>query len=190
MKRCIALTLLLIALTASYAPAGEPPAPAETAQSLYLRAGKAERQGQITTAKEIYETLIDRYPTSELAVKANDRLLELMKPPAAAAAAPAATPVLQIPDTKARARELLALKKKAADIQDREWRRLSQGYFSRYDHRYNRADLREHEAEWDKTCEAKVKEELGMGTAEIQQKLDEACRTLGITGPCDDKALK
>ncbi|HJV36881.1 hypothetical protein [Geomonas sp.] len=189
MKRCIALTALLVALTAGSALASEAPAPPENAQSLYLQAGKAERQGHTAKAQELYEAIIDRYPTSELAVKANDRLLELMRPVAAPAPAPAkpAPPVL---DAKGKARELLELKKKADDIQDKEWRRLSQGYFSRYDHRYNRADLREKEAEWDKMCEEKVKKELGMGTAEIQQKLDAACRNLGITGPCNEKALQ
>jgi hypothetical protein len=29
-----------------------------------------------------------------------------------------------------------------------------------------------------------------MGTAEIQKKLDEACRNLGITGACNEKSLK
>lgn len=187
MKRCIALTALLVALTAASAPAVEPPAPAETAQSLYLQAGKAERRGENAKASELYEAIIDRYPASELAVKANDRLLDMMRPPAAPSAA---KPAPAVSDPKARARELLEMRKKAADIQDKEWRRLSQGFFSRYDHRYNRAELREKEAEWDKTCEAKVKKELGMGTAEIQQKLDEACRRLGITGTCDENALQ
>ncbi|WP_460595322.1 hypothetical protein [Geomonas sp. Red276] len=183
----MAVTLLLIILTAATALAEPPPAPAETAQSLYLQAGKAERQDQLARARELYEAIIDRFPTSDLAVKANDRLLELYRAPSAPAVAKPA-PVAGGP--KAKARELLELKNRAADIWDKERRRLSLAFFNRFDHRFNRGELREHEAEWDQAAEAKVKQELGMGSAEIQGKLNEACRELGITGTCDEKALK
>ena len=187
MKRSMAVMAVLIILTAATAQAAEPVAPAETAQSLYLQAGKAERQDQQARARELYEAIIDRFPTSELAVKANDRLLDLLQ----VKGAPSATkPAPVASDPKKKAKDLLELKKKAANIQDKEWRRLSLAFFNRYEHRYNRSELREREAEWDKASEAKVKEELGMGTAEIQLKLDEACRNLGITGTCDEKALK
>jgi hypothetical protein len=185
MKRSMVLTALLIVLSSATVPAAEIPAPAETAQSLYLQAGKAERQDQQAKAKELYEAIIDRFPTSELAVKANDRLLQMMTPQA-----PAPKPAPVVVDPKGKARELLTQKKKAADIWDKERRRLSLAFFNRYDHRFNRSELRELEAEWDRAAEAKVREELGMGTAEIQAKFDDACRNLGITGTCDEKALK
>jgi len=187
MKRSIIISALLVALTAAAAPAAEP-APTETAQSLYLQAGRAERQDQQAKAKELYEAIIDRFPSSDLAIKANDRLLELMR---GTSTAPSAKPVPPPPaDPKAQARELLGLKKKAQDIQDKEWRRLSMAFFNRYDHRYNRSELRENEVEWDKKAEEKVREELGMGTAEINARFDDACKKLGITGTCDEKALK
>jgi hypothetical protein len=195
MKRSsIVMTALLILLAAGGAGAEQQAASAgETPQSLYLQAGKAERQAQQGKAKELYEALIDRYPTSELAVKANDRLLELMKGSTAAepgkqGAAPAAPAAPA--DPKAKARELLALSKKATDIQEKEWRRHSYAFFNRHDHRFNRAELRDQEVLWDKAAEEKVKKELGMGTEEIKSKLEEACKEAGITGPCDEKALK
>ena len=190
MKCIIVLTALLAMLMAGAAAAADqPPATGgETAQAIYLQAGKLERQGQQTKARELYETLIDRFPVSEFAVKANDRLLDMLKgtpsePPAKPGPAPAVEP-------KSRARELLALQKKALDIADKEWRRLSYTFFNRYGHRVNRGELREQEAEWDKAAEEKVRKELGMGSAEIKGKLEEACRELGIAGPCDENALK
>ncbi|MCM0080251.1 hypothetical protein L4X63_01480 [Geomonas sp. Red32] len=187
MKRSMAVILLFITLTATAALAETPPAAAETAQSLYLQAGKAERQEQPAKARELYEAIIDRFPSSELAVKANDRLLELYRVHSAPVQAKPA-PVASGP--KAKARELLELKNRAAEIWDKERRRLSLAFFNRFDHRFNRSELREHEVEWDQAAEAKVKQELGMGSAEIQKKLNEACLELGITGSCDEKALK
>lgn len=52
-------------------------------QFIYLQAGKAERsgglqtQGEYFSAKELYEALIDRYPGSPFAAKANDQLLAI-----------------------------------------------------------------------------------------------------------------
>lgn len=52
-------------------------------QSVYLQAGKAERggglqtQGEYFSARELYEALIDRYPASPFAAKANDQLLAI-----------------------------------------------------------------------------------------------------------------
>jgi hypothetical protein len=190
MKCIIVLTTLLTILIASTTLAADQPATTggETPQAIYLQAGKLERQGQQAKARDLYETLIDRFPASEFAVKANDRLLDMLKgtptePPAKPVPAPAAEP-------KARARELLAMHKKALDIADKEWRRLSYTFFNRYGHRVNRGELREQEAEWDKAAEEKVRKELGMGSAEIKDKLDEACRELGIAGTCDENALK
>lgn len=53
---------------------------ASGAQAMYLQAGKAQRSGSITVngvdfyASELYETLIERFPSSEFAVKATDQL--------------------------------------------------------------------------------------------------------------------
>ena len=72
--------IIITALIALALPlhAGEPSA--DSPQSLYLQAGKEERSGSSVTARAIYESIIDRFPESEFAVKANDRLLLL--PPA------------------------------------------------------------------------------------------------------------
>jgi hypothetical protein len=50
------------------------------AQSLYLQAGRAQRNGSIEHggvsfyAKELYEMVIEKFPSSEFAVKASDQL--------------------------------------------------------------------------------------------------------------------
>jgi len=103
-KHCILLaTALLLTLTVN--SRAETPPVTTTAQSLYLQAGKQERQGETAKARETYELIIDRFPDSDFAVKANDRLLILpglpAPPPVPApvaapipspASAPAATP--------------------------------------------------------------------------------------------------
>ena len=54
----------------------------------------------------------------------------------------------------------------------------------------NRGELEEKEKGWLLAVEIKVKSELGMGTMEIRQRLQTACTETGITGPCDEDALK
>lgn len=49
---------------------------AKTAQAMYLAAGKYEREGDDYNARQVYERLIDRFPDSPFAAKANDQLLE------------------------------------------------------------------------------------------------------------------
>jgi hypothetical protein len=51
------------------AKSGRDPAP------IYLLAGEFERKGSTTRANDLYQILIDKFPRSELAIKANDRLL-------------------------------------------------------------------------------------------------------------------
>lgn len=45
------------------------------AQSMYLQAGKYDRNGQQSDAKRLYELLIEKYPNHALAVQANNRLV-------------------------------------------------------------------------------------------------------------------
>lgn len=45
-------------------------------QAMYLAAGKYERDGSSSHAKELYEAIIARFPSSVWAVKANDQLLQ------------------------------------------------------------------------------------------------------------------
>lgn len=45
-------------------------------QVMYLAAGKYERQGKPYEARQVYEQLIERFPSSSWAIKANDQLLQ------------------------------------------------------------------------------------------------------------------
>ncbi len=44
-------------------------------QGMYLAAGQYERKGESYNARKIYEAIVERFPSSSWAVKANDRLL-------------------------------------------------------------------------------------------------------------------
>ena len=48
---------------------------AKDPQAMYLAAGKYEREGDSYNARKLYEQLIDRFPSSPFAAKANDQLL-------------------------------------------------------------------------------------------------------------------
>lgn len=93
--------ILIIMLSITIAGVARAEATADTPQALYLKAGKEERQGESAKARQTYESIIDRFPDSEFAVKANDRLLAISPlsptPPATApveavTAAPVQTP--------------------------------------------------------------------------------------------------
>lgn len=43
-------------------------------QTMYLEAGKQERNGNTSKATKLYEVIIDRFPNSDFAVKASDKL--------------------------------------------------------------------------------------------------------------------
>lgn len=49
---------------------------AKDPQTMYLAAGRFERNGESNMAQQVYERLIERFPSSTWAVKANDQLLE------------------------------------------------------------------------------------------------------------------
>ncbi|MBI5656518.1 MAG: hypothetical protein HZC44_06760 [Geobacter sp.] len=173
-------------LFSSTVPAAES-AP-ESPQSLYLQAGKLERQGNTQQAQTIYESLIDRYPASEFAVKANDRLLQLLAPVAATDAKPAPITAKSLPavnDPKRRGRMLFELKQRAAKIFSDEKQSKFYAYSTLHSHRYNRGELRDKEIEWDKAAEEKVRKELGMGSDEIDRAIEEICQQLKVSGKCD-----
>ena len=48
---------------------------AKDPQAMYLAAGKYEREGDSYSARKVYEQIIDRFPSSTFAAKANDQLL-------------------------------------------------------------------------------------------------------------------
>jgi hypothetical protein len=50
-----------------------------SAQEMYVAAGSFERQDGRLRATKIYETIVDRFPGSDFAVKANDRLLNILE---------------------------------------------------------------------------------------------------------------
>lgn len=50
---------------------------AKNGQAMYLAAGSYEREGEKGNAREVYERIVTRFPSSPWAVKANDQLLEI-----------------------------------------------------------------------------------------------------------------
>ncbi len=195
--RTLLVSILLSAGITTAAVAAEP-ATADSPQALYLQAGKLERLGESAKAKAVYETIIDRFPASEFAVKANDRLLELVKPVRGAEPTPStALPFLTAPTppplptdpVKRRVAELARLYAKAEHLRDEEYDRNFHAFENRYGRRYNRSELADRQKEWDRLADERVVKELGMTLVEIRGKLDAACRDAGITGTCDEKAF-
>lgn len=195
--RTLLISILLSAGITTAAMAAEQTT-ADSPQALYLQAGKLERQGESGKAKAVYETIIDRFPTSEFAVKANDRLLELVKPvrgpePAPSAALPFLAPPTPLPlptdPVKRRGAELARLYAKAEHLRDEEYARNLHAFENRYGRRYNRSELADRQKEWDRRADERVTKELGMSLIEIRGKLDAACRDAGIAGVCDEKAF-
>lgn len=164
-----------------------------SAQGLYLQAGKLERQGNRQQAQEAYELLIERFPDSELAVKANDRLLQLVAPVTPAAQQPAPVTARTLPtisNLKGRGLALYDLKRRAAKIFGDEKQSQFYAYTTKYGHRFNRGELRDKEEEWEKNAEEKVRKELGMGTSEIGLALEEVCSKMDQNGPCTEDQFK
>ena len=194
MKQTIISCLLLMAIACTQFAASAAAESGETPQSLYLKAGRLERQGELNLAKQHYEALIDQYPASEFAVKANDRLLELMKSTRTTidTNTPSATPAQPQPAVphKRRALELARLYNKAVYLRDDEFNRHYYAFQAKYGHRFNRAELTKSQEEWHKAADMKVRQELGMGINEIKQKLEEACQELGIKESCNENSLK
>jgi hypothetical protein len=87
---CILLAVIMSLSVAAFVHAD---AGADTPQSLYLKAAKEERQGETAKACQTYETIIDRFPDSEFAVKANDRLLTISPRTLSPAATPPAVTI-------------------------------------------------------------------------------------------------
>jgi hypothetical protein len=184
------VTVLLLVCTMASPLWAAGPAAEESVQSLYLKAGKLERQGEIVQAKEVYETIIDRYPATDFAVKANDRLLVLVKPlPVAAGIAVVKAP-LPVDPVKRRGVELAETYKKAVQVREDELARLFDEYTTVWGHKYNRALLAELQDGWDKKADAKVLQTMGMSLEEIQKRMNAACKDAGITGPCTEASFR
>lgn len=179
---------------------------ADTPQSLYLSAGKEERSGSREKAREIYESIISRFPESEFAVKANDRLLVITIPDRQAPSiklkseekpSPGSTLFAPSPDkplpeeSKARSvAEASRMKEKAEVIIREELARLKRVDEARFGRKLNRIGYSERESEWRQTAERKVVEEFGMTIDEISAKLVAACKNAGLPAGCNESDFK
>lgn len=200
MKKIIVTLLALTLFSSAYA------ADAPTAQSLYLQAGKEERSGSAAKARELYEHIIDKFPESEFAVKANDRLLAIAPQKSAPAATAATTPAsatfpgaeLLAPeppkplpaDPAIRAAVEAARLKDSAQITYREeMDRQKRVYEARMGRKGQRLKQAETEMEWRQAAERKVVEVNGMTLEEIVSKAEARCKELGVKGECSEDNL-
>lgn len=177
--------------------AGEPST--DSPQTLYLQAGKEERSGSPAKAREIYESIIDRFPDTEFAVKANDRLLALPAPGRKAESAGSSQPFTffstgspkPLPAEPLLRSGVEAARKKAQaesvrrNVIERERARFttSEG------HRFNRMVLAEKEVQWQKDADRKIVEEFGMTLDEMREKLKQICSEANVKGECTEEAF-
>ncbi|NVO00430.1 MAG: hypothetical protein HXX17_14005 [Geobacteraceae bacterium] len=191
---------------------------ADSPQSLYLQAGKEERTGNHEKARQIYESIIDRFPESEFSVKANDRLLTIapMKKktevPTAAPVpvnvsaptpAPSTSPLQPLSDLLAQeptkplpsepglrsAVEAVRLKNSALIAYREELARLKRVDEARNGRKVARIKQAEREADWRQAAALKVFEANGMPLEEIVSKADAICKGLGVKGECNEENL-
>ena len=200
MKRALILLLALICLAAPLHAGQTTP---DSAQSLYLQAGKEERSGSMAKAREIYESIIDRFPESDFAVKANDRLLALPASGKKAVGEPAGPvekveklfsppPAAPLPSDPLLRRgvEAARLKSRAVVVSREEYDRLKRGDETREGHKYFQANRPAKEAGWSQGADRKVVEEFGMTLDEITARAETACKEAGVTGECNEEAFR
>jgi len=196
-------TLTMLALVAALAvPLYAADTAADSPQSLYLRAGKEERAGSAAKARELYESIIDRFPESDFAVKANDRLLAMPTAKGQADGAPSrekekienlfsppppaplpADPLLRRGVEAARARA------RAEVVRREEYDRLKRADETREGRKYIQAKRTAMEAAWSQGADSKVVEEFGMSLDELAAKLERICKEAGVKGECSEGAL-
>lgn len=193
------LLIIISALLALALPlhAGEPAA--DSPQSLYLQAGKEERSGSSATARAIYESIIDRFPESEFAVKANDRLLLLppakqkAEPPSASSPftlfAPEPSKPLPADPLLRRGVETARMKAKAEAVRRGEIELQRARYYTREGHRINRSVLADKESQWQKAADQKIVAEFGMNLDEMGEKLQQLCSEAKVKGECSEKGF-
>lgn len=193
----IAIIAAIMAVTTSLHAAET----ALTPQALYLQAGKEERSGSAVKAREIYETIIERFPESDFAVKANDRLLAISPFLKAGSEAMPVTaeldilaPELEKPlpaDPKLRkVVEAARLKAKAEITVREEFERLKRVDYAREGRKQNRSRMPDKEALWQQTAERKVVEKFGLTLGEISSRLDVACKEAGFPASCSEESLQ
>lgn len=197
LARQIGIFTTIIALTSPVCPAL---GAADTPQSLYLQAGKEERSGSAAKAREIYESIIDRFPESEFAVKANDRLLtiapagrktvETPQPSPLTILAPKAASPLPSDPLLRRGVEMARMKARAELLYRDEIERERELFFARYGHRVNRGVLSEKERMWQESAERKVVEQYGMTIEEMGKKLIQLCGEAKVKGECGEEGFQ
>lgn len=194
MKRILVTVFTVITLATTVHAASE------TAQSLYLQAGKEERSGNQTKARETYEKIIDNFPETEFAVKANDRLLALPNTrQRAVETVPAESPLsllnpapakpLPLSPTLRKWVEAVRLKAEAETVSREEYERLKRVDEARDGHKLTRAKIADKEKSWEKGAADKVVKELGSTLEEIAARAETACREAGVKGECNEESL-
>jgi hypothetical protein len=169
-------------------------------QLLYLQAGKEERSGSAIKAREIYETIINSFPESDFAVKANDRLLAMpgaVKAPAEGKPAVTETglfapaPEKPLPDDPKlrKAVEAARLKAKAEVTAREEFERLKRVDYAREGRRQNKSRMPDKEALWQQAAERMVMEKYGLTLGEMSSRLDAACKEAGFAPACNEDEL-
>jgi len=191
--------VIIIALLTLATPLHAGQTTPDSPQDLYLQAGKQERSGSAAKAREIYENIIDRFPESEFAVKANDRLLALPPAMQKSESAPEASllttftpkPSKPLPAEPLLRRgvEAARMKSKAEDLRRNELERERERYAVREGHRINRSVLAEKESQWQKAADKKVLAEFGMTLDEMGEKLKQICMEAKVTGECREESF-
>jgi len=191
--------VIIIVLLALATPLHAAQATSDSPQNLYLQAGKEERSGSVAKAREIYESVIDRFPESEFAVKANDRLLALPPAKLKSESTPAGSPLTIFapkPSKPLPAEPLLRsgvetarMKSKAEDLRRNELERERERYSVLEGHRINRSVLAEKESHWQKAADQKVLDQFGMTLNEMGEKLKQICIEAKVTGECSEESF-
>jgi len=193
--------VILAALICLSAPLHAGQTPTDSPQKLYLQAGKEERSGSLDVARRIYESIIDQYPESDFAVKANDRLLALQPAPPRKAEKAAEQPVIELLAPKPakplpaepllrQGVELARKKAQAETVIRHELERQREAYLVYEGHRVNRGILAEKEARWRVAAEQKVLAQFGMSLDEMGEKLRGLCKEAQVKGECNEEAFQ
>lgn len=189
--------LLVILFLAAPLHAAQPPV--DSPQSLYLQAGKEERFGSMAKAREIYESIVDRFPESEFAVKANDRLLTLPNVKQKTESSPPGSPLTLFTPATAKALpadpllrqgvETARMKARAESVRRQELERQKEMFSVREGHKVNRIFLAEKQAQWQKDADQKVADEFGMTIDAMTEKLQQLCTEAKVRGECSEEAF-
>lgn len=190
----IIMTLLLLA-----APLRAGQESVDSPQALYLQAGKEERSGSLVKAREIYESIVDRFPESDFAVKANDRLLLLpgvkqksdREPTSLLSTVFTSSPPKALPADPLLRRgvETARIKAKAESVRRQELERQKELHSAREGRKASRRVLAEKEANWQKAADQKIIDEFGMSLDELGEKLKQVCSEAKVKGDCSEEAF-